>query len=221
MAEYLFELSPARDERLLPQLASALDKCAELSARKRLPALWKLVDRLRAGGEAPAEVLRRRRIRRRVYGGVLTAAGLFLLIPALVPPRETPGALLVGAFAVAWGLYSLLRRGGTGGGNGGRPSLQRYEKEARRLMGHLAGAQRAELHLRFTDKALSVETAKGERKALPYEAFECAAETRELLLLHGKTGALVLQKQELTWGNWEAFRAFLIERGVPVAPVVD
>lgn len=221
MAEYLFELGSVRDERFLPQLAAALDKCAELSARKRLPALWRVIDRLGAVGEASEEVLRRRRIRRRIYGGVLTAAGLFLLIPALTAPRELSGALFVGAVAVVWGLYSLLRRGGTGGGSGGKALLQRYEKEARQLMERLSEAQRAELHIRFTGKGLIVETAKGERKAIPYEAFECAAETRELLLLYGKTSGLVLQKRELTWGNWEAFRAFLAERGIPVAPAFE
>ena len=219
MAEYLFELKRVQNDRLLPQLAAALDKCVELSSRKRLPVLWRLTDRLGGARKVSEEVLRRRRIRRRIHGGILTATGLFLLIPALASPRETPGAVLVGALAVAWGLYSLLRRGGSGEG-GGRP-LQRYENEARRLLEGLAEARRAGTHVRFTDKEMAVEAAEGERKAVSYSAFECAAETRELLLLRGKTSGLVLQKRELTWGNWEAFRAFLVKRGVLVAPVSD
>lgn len=220
MAEYLFELKPARDERLLPQLAAALDKCEEQSSRGRLPALWKLIDRLSAAREVPEEVLRRRRRRRRIYGGVLAAAGLFLLIPALMPPLEMTGAIPVGALAVAWGFYSLLWRGGTGRGRKRKDPLQRYEKEARLLLDRLAAAQRAGMHVRFTDREMAVEAA-GERKAIPYNAFECAAETHELLLLRGKKSALVLRKQELTWGNWEAFRAFLTERGVPAAQAAD
>lgn len=220
MAEYLFELRPVRDERLLPQLAAALDKCGELSSRGRLPALWKLIDRMGGAQTAPEEVLRRRRTRRRIYGGVLTAAGLFLLIPALTAPRELTGPLLVGAFAVAWGLYSLLRRGGASGKGGEKRPLQRYEKEARQLLDGLAEAQRAGVYVRFTDKELTVEAA-GERKAVAYAAFACAAETRDLLLLRGEASGLVLQKRELAWGNWEAFRAFLSERGVPAAPVYD
>ena len=216
MAEYLFELRPTADERLLPQLAAALDKCGELSARKRLPALWKHIDRLRGTQAVPEKVLRRRRIRRRIYGGVLIAAGLFLLVPALTAPREMPGPLLVGAFAVAWGLYSLLLRGGAGGKGGGKSALQRYEKEARLLLERLAEARRAGMYMRFTDRGMTVEAGE-ERKVISYGAFECAAETRELLLLRGKTSGIVLQKRELAWGNWEAFRAFLLERGIPVA----
>ena len=221
MAEYLFELAPVRDERLVPQLAAALDKCEEMVSRKRVPGLWKRIDRLNGAQRAPEEVLRRRRTRRRIYGGVLIAAGLFLLIPALVPPRDLPGPLVVGALAVAWGLYSLLRRGGTGKtGGGGQRSRRRYEKEARLLMERLAGAQRTGMYVRFTDKEVAVEAA-GERKTIAYGAFACAAETRELLLLRGEASGLVLQKRELTWGNWEAFRAFLTERGVTVAPAVE
>lgn len=224
MAEYLFELRPTQNARLLPQLAAALDKCGELSARGRLPALWRLIDRLNAAREVPEEVLRRRRMRYRIYGGVLTAAGVFLLVPALAAPRELTGPLLVGAFAVAWGLYSLLRRGGTSGKSGGtggrRRALRRCEKEAERLLDRLAEAQRAGMYVRFTDREMTVE-AGGERKTIAYAAFECAAETRELLLLRGKTSALVLQKRELAWGDWEAFRAFLTERGIPAAMAFD
>ena len=219
MAEYLFELRPARDERFLPQLAAALDKCAELSARKRFPALWRLLDRLNDSQEAPEEILRRRRRRRRVYGGVLIAAGLLLLIPALTAPRELPGPLVVGALAVAWGLYTLFLRGGVGK-RGKKSALRRYEKEARRLLDRLGEAQRAGMYMRFTDRELTAEAA-GERKTLSYGAFECAAETRELLLLRGRTSGVVLQKRELAWGSWEAFRVFLTERGVPVEQALE
>lgn len=220
MAEYLFELRPTYDERLLSQLVVALDKCEELSSRRHLPGLWRLIDRLRGAQRAPEAVLRRRRVRRRIYGAVLIAAGLFLLIPALTAPRELPGPLLVGALAVVWGLYSLLLRGGTGGTSGKKSAMQRYEKEARLLLEGLAEARRAGMHIRFADREVAMEAAGG-RKAIPYSAFECAAETRELLLLRGKASGLVLQKRELTWGNWEAFRAFLSERGVVVAPAAE
>ena len=220
MAEYLFELGPVRNEQFLPQLAAALDKCEELSSRARLPALWRLIDRMSGSQEVSEEILRRRRRRRRIYGIVLIAAGLFLLIPALTAPRELPGPLFVGALAVAWGLYSLLLRGGAGGKRGKKGALRRCEKEARLLLNRLAEARRAGMYVRFTDREISVEAA-GERKTIPYGAFECAAETRELLLLRGKASGLVLQKRELAWGNWEAFRAFLTERGVPTAQAAE
>ena len=220
MAEYLFELGQVRDEQLVPQLASALDKCEEFSSRARLPGLWRLIDRLSGSQEASEEILRRRRRRRRIYGAVLIAAGLFLLIPALTAPRELPGPLLVGALAVAWGLCSLFLRGGVGGKRGKKDALRRYEKEARLLLNRLAEARRAGMYVRFTDKEITVEAA-GERKTIAYGAFECAAETRELLLLRGKASGLVLQKRELAWGIWEAFRAFLIERGVPTAQAAE
>ncbi len=218
MAEYVFELQPTRDERLLPQLAAALDKCGELSSRARLPGLWKLIDRLRDVPPAPENVLRRRRVLYRVYGGLLTVSGLILLIPGLTAPRELAGALVMGALSAAWGVYCIVHRVGQGrqGGDGRR--LRRFEREARGLLEGLADPRRAGIYVSFTEKEVVVARKQGGRQTLSYDAFVCAAETQELLLLRGKDGGFPLRKRELTWGYYPDFRVFLMARGVPMAP---
>ena len=214
---FVFELKPARDERLLEQLTAALDKCAELSSRSRLPQLWKLIDRINAAPKLSGEALHKRRIWNRVFNGILVAAGLFLLIPSLMAPRELTGPLIVSVLAVVWGVFSLLRRQGTPEQSGKRPS-KRFEKDARELLKGLSEPQRAGVHMRFTEKEIVVEGRQDGRQTLSYDAFLCAAETRELLLLRGRESGFVLQKRELTWAAWPDFRAFLMARGVPVAP---
>lgn len=221
MAEYVFDLKPTQDERLVPQLAAALDKCAELASRARLPGLWRLIDRIRNVPRASEKTLRRRRVLYRVYGVIMLISGLILLIPGLMAPRELLEPLIVGALAATWGVYCIVHRVGReqqGRKRDEERRFKRYEKEARKLAEGLADSRRAGMHLRFTEKEMTVEGAQGERQTLPYSTFRYAAETRELLLLRGNTEGFTLQKRELTWGNFPEFRAFLAARGVMVAP---
>ncbi len=217
--EYVFELKPARSEQFLPQLAAALDKCEELASRKGLPWLWKLYARFRGLPKAWDKTLRWSRILYRVAGVILIAAGLVLFVPGLMAPRELTGPLIVGALSVTWGVYCLFRRVGQGRrGDGKRRLPKRMVKEARSLADGLADPQRAGVHVRFTEREMAFESTQGARQTLSYDTFLCGAETRELLLLRGKESGFVLQKRELTWGAWPEFRAFLMARGVLLAP---
>ena len=77
------------DERrgLREQLARALEKRMELNSRKVMPKLWAVTDRLRSVPKAPEPVLRRRRVRYKIYGVILLVLGLLLLIPGLMEPE--------------------------------------------------------------------------------------------------------------------------------------
>lgn len=105
------------DERrgLREQLARALEKRMELNSRKVMPKLWAVTDRLRSVPKAPEPVLRRRRVRYKIYGVILLVLGLLLLIPGLMEPEELSAPLAAGALATVSGvLYLWPRRSGPG-----------------------------------------------------------------------------------------------------------
>ena len=84
---YRFQTSAYSVSELLPEVTSALEKRMEEESRRRLPGLWKAIDR-RGGGSPSCEMTRGRRVYRRVAGILLLLVGLFLLIPGLVKPRN-------------------------------------------------------------------------------------------------------------------------------------
>ena len=202
----VFALRPVTDERLLPQLAAALERREELYARALLPDLWQ-------GAPPPSEtVLRRRGTRRRIWGLLLLVLGVLLFAPGLAAPRELPGQLAVGAVALGWGAWALfgeaLRR---------KPDP---DAPARRLLEALGDPSRRGAHAIFTDAALVLETPDGAHAEMGYGTVACALETRDLLLLADGARLVILQKSELTWGEWAGFREFLADRvgGLEIIP---
>lgn len=83
------------DDALAPQLSQVLERCTQLASRKKLPLLWKLIDRLAGVPKAGPEVLKKRRKREGVLGVVLWAVSVFLLIPSVMEPRALGGPLVL------------------------------------------------------------------------------------------------------------------------------
>lgn len=108
--EFLFQISKCNQDNLKLQLSKTLDKLAELNSRKRLPWLWKYIDRLNAVPKAPMPVLRRRAVRYKIYGVILLIMGIYLLIPGLMEPKKLLVPLISGATSVSFGLVCLLSR---------------------------------------------------------------------------------------------------------------
>ena len=204
---YIFALRSVTDERLLPQLEAVFERCPELPAREQLPKAWRAVERVEP---APPRVtdsgIRRRRLRYRTLGVMLLLLGALLVVPEFLSAREISSSLVVGALALAWGSFVLIDRD--------RRTRKREKPEtpAQRLLHELGGLGRAGAHAIFTGDALSVETPDGERVELGYAVFEMILETRDFLLLLDASRAVILQKNELSWGEWADFREFLAEK---------
>lgn len=199
--DFVFHLS-AYPETLLAQISQALGKRVELSSRRRLPRLWTLTDRLRSGQKAPDPVLNARRRRYRAYGVVLVLMGLFLLIPGLIKPRELPGPLFAGAFALVLGILYLLPR---------RSNTARFDKTAGQVLSRFQGL--AGTTICFSESGITVDGSF----LIGYEALEFVLETEDAVLLTWETKPLLLQKKDLSHAAVDDWLVFLNERISPSA----
>ena len=181
------------DERrgLREQLARALDKRMELHSRKVVPKLWAVTDRLSSAPKAPEPVLRRRRVRYKIYGVILLVLGLLLLIPGLMEPEELPAPLAAGALATVSGvLYLWPRRSGPP-----RRELARAEK----LLETLGVSENRTVV--FREEGAAVQAGESIQD-VPYTEFNALIETEDLYVLcFAQTGAFILRKRDMTEGR--------------------
>ena len=202
---YIFALRPVTDERLLPQLDAVLEQRPELLEHGQLPKLWRAVDGLDIQLSVPEATLRRRRLRYRALGVLLLVMSFFLFVPDFLAHQPLSGSMLVGVGAFIWGIFALL-------GQARQPKKEVPETSAQRLLCDLGSPGRKGVHAIFSEDALAVETPDGDRDTIAYAAMERALETEELLVLADASRVVTLQKSELSWGEWEDFRAFLAEK---------
>ena len=200
MPQYRFYTSAYNVSQLLPEVSAALEKRMEAEGRRRLPGLWKMIDRQREG-KAPVkvnEMTRGRRIYRRVVGALLLLVGLFLVIPGLVAPDELFGPLLVGIFAVGTAIYYLYSTR--------KSRRSSFEKDAQRLLELIAAAPQQQVL--FSDAEMLMQDGE----AIAYEKIAFYRETPSGVLLNWADRATFLQKNDLKEGTWNDFSAFLRER---------
>ena len=198
--EFCFQTSAYDVSRLLPEVTEALDKRMEAEGRKRLPGLWKAIDRQREG-KAPMkvnEMTRGRRIYRRVVGTLLLLVGLFLVIPGLAAPDKLFGPLLTGLFAVGIAVYYLYSTR--------KNKVTAAQKQAQRLLEAIAKAPPQQVV--FSDAGMLLRDGE----TVSYEAITFCAETPSGVLLNWADKATFLQKQDLAEGEWPDFAAWLREK---------
>lgn len=95
--DYEFQLSPYDGASLVPQVSCALEKRTESISREKYPKMWKITDHFNSK-KVSEIVLKRRRLRYRVYGILLIIMGAFLLIPGLMEPPRTGSPFICGYF---------------------------------------------------------------------------------------------------------------------------
>ncbi len=200
--EFTFQLSKYDQDDMEAQVSKALEKRTELSSRRTLPGLWRAIDRL-DGPKAPKPVLRRRATRYKIYGVVLLALGIFLLVPGLTEPKELLVPLITGAISVLLGFMYLIPRRE-------KPS-QQFHAAAGEL---LAGVQAVEvvgnrpILVHFGPDGMMLPDGK----VIPYACFDAVVETESIYLLTWKERVTVLQKRDLRAGTQEGFLCFLEEK---------
>ena len=85
---YLFQISNYDDPTVDRETAELLRHRLDAESRRRCPAMWDAIDRIRThAAKGPAR--EKRTVRYRIYGVFLLALGLLTLILGLVPPRTT------------------------------------------------------------------------------------------------------------------------------------
>ena len=210
MPDFVFHLSNYYDPALDEETVQLLVRRLEARSRKAVPGVWAATDKLNAyAAKGPGR--EKRRTRCRVYGAILLALGIFVLVPGLMEPR-TPILIGAGLFAILSGLleFRLVREKKPAG----LPASCRKEAaellKKRRSIDWSLPENRTEL--RFDGAGLSISAGE-QTKAVPYSDMTAVFETERLwLLLYGAEQALLLQKKDLTAGDAAEFLPYLREK---------
>ena len=102
---YLFQISNYDDPAVDRETAELLHQRLEAESRRRCPAIWNAIDRIRThAAKGPGR--EKRTVRCRIYGLFLLALGLLTLILGLMPPKTTD-VIIAGAAAIIAGLLEL------------------------------------------------------------------------------------------------------------------
>ncbi|MDO4732086.1 MAG: YcxB family protein [Bacillota bacterium] len=199
---FSFLAKPLEKEELLPQLSRALEKRTHLLSREKMPGIWALTDRLNAVEKAPEAVLRRRRIRSRIWGVICLLLGIFLFVPGLMKPQELLGPLLMGAIAIGAGIGTFFR--------GRKRKKNPFDKAAARLLEQGKDSIFGSLpEFHFSSDDMRIITEGKEQDCVPYSDFEFVFETEDLFLLIYREKITALHKESISSGRIEDFRSFL------------
>ncbi len=194
--EFCFQPSTYHIPSLIHQVSAVLQMRTERISREACPKLWAITDRL-ASRKVSDEVLKRRHTRYRIYGVLLIAMGIFLLVPGLAEPNGPALLLFFGFAGIVTGTLALWHSMPR------RHLHTRFDKAASALLDCLQAAPSTDVQ--FTVQGMTL----GEQPLVPYNAFDFAIETKDLFVLIWNEKITVLQKKDIATGNAEQFRAFL------------
>ena len=199
-APYLFEISSYDISRLLPQVSKALEKRSEHLSRERYPKMWRSIDRL----PSPTRGAGRSRLRTRLFSILCLAAGVILVVPGLMEPKELLVPLVAGAAAVVLGVSGLWHT---------RKNRENpFDRSARLLLeGKDQTPERPAPTVSFSDQGMSL-SEKGGSEFVPYRDFESAWETADTLLLVFGQRVTLLQKRDLVQGDFSGLSRLLTEK---------
>ena len=199
-APYLFQISSYDIGRLLPQVSKALEKRSEHLSRERYPKMWRSIDHL----PSPSQGTGRSRLRTRLFSILCLAAGVILVVPGLMEPKELLVPLVVGAAAIVLGITRLwLTRK-----NREKP----FDRSALLLLeGKDQAPENPAPLVSFSDQGMSL-SAKSETEFIPYSDFESAWETEDALLLVFGQRVTLLQKRDLVQGDFSGLSRLLAEK---------
>ncbi|MBP3610300.1 MAG: hypothetical protein J6J42_08195 [Lachnospiraceae bacterium] len=203
---FIFFMKPYNVEELSLQTAWILEQMTQQNSRKKLPALWKITDKMNGVGRAPEAVQKRRKARKKLWGGLFLVMGVFLFAPGIMQPQELMGPLIAGVFSMLLGVLYLRR-------DSNKQDI--FEKKAKMLLEQLnTGMENQKLRIRFSDTELVLSGIETEEKKIVYEHLEYTFETKDLFALVYENQVLLLQKEELILGNPEELRKKFEEKTV-------
>ena len=208
---YLFQISNYDDPAVDRETADLLHRHLEAESRRRCPAMWNAIDRIRThaakGPKGPAR--EKRKVRYRIYGVFLLALGLLTLILGLMPPRTTDVIIVGGAVIIAGLLEFALARGRT------PPRIPAScKKEAQKALElrRTVDWEKLKTAIRFEDAGITICTEENEEH-LSYTRIKSAFESLHLwLVVCDDECALLLQKKDLRSGNADSFLSDIISK---------
>ncbi len=203
---FIFSMQPYNIEKLSSQTAWMLEQITQQNSRKKLPALWKLTDKLNAAERASEAALKRRKARRKLWGGLFLVMGVFLFVPGIMQPQELIGPLLAGLFAILIGMLYLRRD---------EKKKDVFENKAAALLEKMnASMQQQKLRMIISDNGITLSGIEAEEKKISYEKMEYTFETKDLFAMVYENQIILLQKEELMLGKPEELRKRFAEKTV-------
>lgn len=200
--EFIFQISVYNRLELEQQLAQALDKRTEIISRKRLPRIWKGIDWIRSRPKATEQVSKRRVVLYKIYGLVLLAMGVFVLVPGLMAPQQAI-LIIAGILSIGLGIIYLFPRR--------KKENKQFQRAAVKLLSGFEGlaiSEESPIRVSFAETGMTI----GENDAMPYSRFNAAVETEDLYLLTYNEQVTVLQKRDLMTGTHPDFVRSLKEQ---------
>lgn len=210
---FLFQISHYDDPALETEAEELFRQRLETYSRQSLPGLWKITDAFGAGAtQGPGG--EKRPGRYRLYGLLLLALGVFVLVPGLAEPGK-PGLILAGMLVIIAGLTGVwLGRRKPSPENQMPEAPAAYTKAARSWLEGLRAADWADhlTRISFDEAGMTVASDLGDER-VPYGQIQSVFETERLwLLVHGKDNGLLLQKQDLISGNPHEFMPYIRQK---------
>lgn len=202
---YIFKIGNYETPSLCAETERLLCKRLEACSRETLPKVWKLTDAANAyAANGPGR--EKRAVRYRVYGGILLALGIFVLVPGLLEPQN-PVLIFTGALALLAGAAEFA----LAGKRRASPMPQSCQKEAKKLIEKLRAAdfEKNPVEINFDDCGMAI-CADGDEQKVSYEKMKAVFEEEHLwLLIYDNEKALLLQKCDLASGDAGKFTAFV------------
>lgn len=195
--EFVFKPEKCGPE-LVEQTAEVIAKRAEIASREKFPSLWGKVDSINEH-RMPDDVLRKRKFRRVIYGIILLAVGIFLFVPGIMKPKELFVPLIIGAFSIVNGIFSVLPR---------KTSAEKFGKKAKKLLGAINSSVNPEDTVIFNSEAIFENGAL----LMEYENLETVLENRSIWFFCDGVKVMVLRKIDLVSASPEEFYEFINEK---------
>ena len=185
-------------ENLSYEISESIAKRTEVFSRKKLPGLWEKTDALNAKNlSEPA--FKRRKIFRKINGAICIALGFFLFIPGLLKPQELFVPLVVGAFAMIFGISAVIPR---------KTNAEKYIKKAKKLISAINSSIKPEDTVVFNDEGVF----ENGLLLMEYKNFENVIENRSIFLVCDSAKIMILRKTDLVIGNSDEFFKFIEEK---------
>lgn len=189
--DYTFQTSEYDVNALVPEVRGALKKRIEVYSRKRIPLLWKIIDKFPKRDDTK-ELSDSQRLYRRIIGFSLVGLGVILIVPGVIKQLVVP--LLAGGVGI--GIGCRLVRSTLGGP---KCRTDRYAKAAQAFLYNTSSSKSVEVSFSFDGMQIA------EQKPVPFENIAYLFETTSGYLITWKDRGVFLQKKDMTTGTPEKF----------------
>ena len=181
------------------QLVEPLKKITELNSRKKVAALWKIVDGLnRRKKHVSKEVINRRIKRYRIWGFLIVLMSLFLFIPSITSPKELLVPLILSSITMVIGLFFVFSCSGS--------YDKRLKKSAHLLVKSFENVKN--YNIAFKDDGIDLNKAD----FIKYSDIKLLTKTQDFYVIFYRESVTVFSINTLNNVSNDLFEEFLFDK---------